>query len=145
MRIVDANVLLYAVNEDAPHHRSAREWLDRSLGGADTVGFSWIVMLAFIRLATKDSIFARPLGVDEATDQVGDWASAPGARVIHPGTGHLELLRQELSDIRWGGNLVNDAHLVVLARENRADIVSYDNDFSRFAGVRWATPEGLLT
>ena len=29
MKLVDANVLIYAVNEDAPHHAKSREWLDR--------------------------------------------------------------------------------------------------------------------
>jgi uncharacterized protein len=44
-----------------------------------------------------------------------------------------------------GGNLVNDAHLAALAVEHRAGIVSYDNDFSRFDGVSWETPEALLS
>ncbi|NMD45782.1 MAG: type II toxin-antitoxin system VapC family toxin, partial [Propionibacterium sp.] len=37
-------------------------------------------------------------------------------------------------------NLVNDAHLAALALEHRAEIVSYDNDFARFEGVRWRRP-----
>lgn len=40
MRIVDANVLLYAVNEDAPHHDVARRWLDDALRGPEGVGFT---------------------------------------------------------------------------------------------------------
>ncbi len=31
MAVVDANVLLYAVNRDARHHDPAREWLDGAL------------------------------------------------------------------------------------------------------------------
>ena len=42
MQIVDANVLLYAVNRDAPHHEGARQWLDRALAGSQTVGFAWV-------------------------------------------------------------------------------------------------------
>ncbi|TAM88076.1 MAG: type II toxin-antitoxin system VapC family toxin, partial [Jatrophihabitans sp.] len=37
MRLVDANVLLYAVNADAEHHRASQRWLDSALAGADTV------------------------------------------------------------------------------------------------------------
>jgi hypothetical protein len=35
VKLVDANVLLYAVNEDAPHHAAARAWLDEWLAGPD--------------------------------------------------------------------------------------------------------------
>jgi predicted nucleic acid-binding protein len=34
--------------------------------------------------------------------------------------------------------------LAALALEHRASIVSYDNDFGRFDGVRWQTPDELL-
>ena len=35
MKIVDANVLLYAVNSASEHHRSSVRWLDAALSGAD--------------------------------------------------------------------------------------------------------------
>lgn len=144
MRIVDANVLLYAVNADAPHHDAARRWLDRALGGDDTVGLSWVALLAFVRLSTKGGIFPAPLMIDEAMTQVEAWREAPGGRAVEPGPDHAAVLLRALNDVGRGGNLVNDAHLVALAREQRAEIVSYDNDFSRFSGVRWRTPEELL-
>lgn len=144
MKLVDANVLLYAVNEDAVHHETARRWLDDALGGGDTVGFAWVALLAFVRLATKEGLFARPLSVEAAMAQVEDWISAPGGRVIHPGANHSAVLTQCLTEVGRGGNLVNDAHLVALAREHRAQIASYDNDFSRFPGITWRTPDELL-
>ncbi len=144
MRVVDANVLLYAVNEDAEHHASAREWLDRALAGEDTVGFAWIVLLAFTRLSTRPDLFSAPLSPTEALTQVDDWVSAPGGRVLRPGERHLDILSALLDRLGTGGNLVNDAHLAALAVEHRADVVSYDNDFSRYNDVRWHTPEQLL-
>lgn len=144
MRIVDANVLLYAVNEDAQHHAASRRWLDDALGGSDTVGLSWLALLAFVRLSTKPGIFEHPLGIDEALDQVQAWIAAPGAIVVGPGPTHTDVLRRALAEVGVGGNLVNDEHLVALALEHHADIVSYDNDFSRFSGVRWRTPDALL-
>lgn len=144
MKIVDANVLLYAVNEDAPHHAAAKRWLDGALGGADTVGLSWVALLAFVRLSTKEGLFAAPLTVDEAMAQVADWLGAPGGREVEPRSDHAGILARVLQDVGRGGNLVNDAHLAALAQQHRAEIVSYDNDFSRFAGVRWRTPEELL-
>ena len=140
MKIVDANVLLYAVNRDALHHEQARTWLDGALSGNDTVGFSWIVLLAFVRISTRAGIFAAPLGVDDAMEQVADWIAAPGAVVVQPGIDHARYLARILERVGTGGNLVNDAHLAALALEQRAEIVSYDSDFARFEGVRWAPP-----
>jgi len=36
--LVDANLLVYAINEDAPLHRKARSWLEFALSGSETVG-----------------------------------------------------------------------------------------------------------
>lgn len=49
-----------------------------------------------------------------------------------------------MTQLGTGGNLVIDAHLAALAIEHRASVVSYDNDFSRFAKVRWYRPDDLL-
>jgi len=144
VRIVDANVLLYAVNEDARHHEASRVWLDRALAGADTVGFGWVAMLAFVRLATRHDLFPAPLTAAEALSQLEDWIAAPGGRVLQAGERHLGIISGLLEPLGVGGNLVNDAHLAALAIEHRAEVVTYDNDFVRFDGVRWTTPDALL-
>ncbi|MGI8518622.1 MAG: type II toxin-antitoxin system VapC family toxin [Acidimicrobiia bacterium] len=142
MRLVDANVLLYAVNSDAQRHEQSRNWLDGALSGGSTVAFSWIALLAFVRLATKAGLLPFPLSVDGAMDRVDAWLRAPSAVVIEPTVDHPRIVRELLREVGVGGNLVNDAHLAALAIEHRCSIVSYDNDFSRFEGVRWETPQG---
>ena len=144
MRIVDANVLLYAVNTDARHHAASREWLNTALGGADRVGFDWIVGVAFLRLATSRTVFPSPLSTAEALDQLGDWMAAPGAVVLHPTPAHLAVMAGLLEPTGAAGNLINDAHIASLAIEHRAEVVSYDNDFARFPGVPWRRPNDLL-
>ena len=141
MRFVDANVLLHAVNEQAPEHAVARGWLDEALEGPEPVAFSWIVLLAFLRVATRHGIFAAPLAVDDAFDIVDDWLARPAARVVDPTSEHARRLRDILARSGCAGNLVNDAHLAALALEHRASIVSFDRDFARFAGVRHQLPE----
>ena len=140
MKLVDANVLLYAVNTDAHHHDQSRVWLDGALSGADTVAFSWMVLLAFVRLVTKVGLFPSPLGIDEAMDRVDAWLAAAPAVIVEPTSAHPRIVQQLLGPVGVGGNLVNDAHLAALAVEHRASIVSFDNDFGRFPGVRWAPP-----
>jgi len=61
MKLVDANVLLYAVNTDARQHQPAKQWLNKALVWDETIGFPWLCMIAFVRLATHPSIFPMPL------------------------------------------------------------------------------------
>jgi toxin-antitoxin system PIN domain toxin len=85
--VVDANVLLYAVNRASAHHERSRIWLDASLSGAEAVGFAWIALLSFIRLGTNPSILTSPMSADEAMGQVEAWLAAPAAVVANPPRG----------------------------------------------------------
>ena len=141
MKLVDANVLLYAVNEADPKHERSRGWLDGALSGSETIGFSWLVVLAFLRLATRAGLFPRPLPVDHALAVVRAWLSHPTSVVAEPTPRHLDVLGGLLQAVGSGGNLVSDAHLAALALEHNATVVTYDTDFARFAGVHWEFPQ----
>lgn len=140
MRLVDANVLLYAVNASAPHHERSRRWLDAALSGGSTVAFAWLPLLAFVRLSTRADLFDAPLTVGQAMDRVDAWLAAPPAVVIEPTVRHSAIVRDLLAPLGAGANLVSDAHLAALAVEHRCTVVSFDRDFGRFAGVRWQEP-----
>jgi uncharacterized protein len=140
MQIVDANILLYAVNQDAPNHVSSRRWLDDALAGPEPVGFAWVVLLAFLRLTTRRSLFPRPLSIDQAMGVMEGWLTQPAALVIEPTARHVSMLHGLLSGTGTAANLVADAHLAALALEHGATICSFDADFGRFAGVRAHAP-----
>jgi hypothetical protein len=138
--LVDANVLMHAVNESAREHSAARDWLRRALAGQEAVAFAWTVALAFLRLSTHPAILPRPLTVTQATDVLGRWLDAPPAVIVEPTRRHLPLLRGLLEQAGTGGNLVGDAHLAALALEHGAAVASFDRDFARFDGVRLVRP-----
>jgi toxin-antitoxin system PIN domain toxin len=140
VKIVDANVLLNAVNEAAAAHEPAAAWLRASLAGDETVGFSWVVLLGFLRLSTHPSVFPRTMTVEQAADLVDRWLAEPAAMPVHPSSRHAAILRTLLQTAGTGGNLVNDAHLAALAIERGGEVVSFDSDFARFPGLRWRTP-----
>lgn len=140
MKVVDANVLLYAVNEDAAQHAVARECVDGAVAGDEVLAFPWLVVLAFLRISTHPAIFGRPLSPDQAFDIVESWLAQPAAVVVEPTARHLSLLRGLLQPVGTAGNLTNDAHLAAVAVEYGAEIVSFDTDFERFPGVRVRVP-----
>jgi toxin-antitoxin system PIN domain toxin len=140
VKVVDANVLLYAADARAKDHEVSRAWLDRALSGTETIAFAWIVILAFLRLATHRSVAAEPLTIDVAAGFIDGWLAQPASAIIQPGPGHTATIRGLLGPIGTAGNLMNDAHLAALAIENAAELVSFDADYGRFPGLRWRRP-----
>jgi len=138
--LVDVNLLLYAIDQDAPHHRAAHRWWEATLSGTCPVGLAWVVLLAFVRLTTRQGILVRPLPPDEAVAFVDEWLDHPLVEVVSPGPGHWRILKSLLSAPGTAGNLTTDAHLAALALERGAKVYSADHDFARFAGVTHVDP-----
>lgn len=140
MKLPDVNVLLYALDESAPRHRPARQWLEQTMSGTETVAFAWVALLAFLRLTTNPRVFVSPLEPRDAFDIVDDWVAQPLATIVHPTDRHAAVLRELLQPLGTAGNLTTDAHLAALAIEHGAELCSADSDFSRFPGLRWSDP-----
>jgi toxin-antitoxin system PIN domain toxin len=142
MKIVDLNVLLYAINEDAPHHERVRRWWEEAVNGDEPLGLPWVVLLGFLRIATNPTIFPKPLDADTAVAKVDGWLALDTTRVVHEKEEHWDILRSLLAEAGTAGNLTTDAHLATLAISHGAVLISCDNDFSRFKGLRWSNPLG---
>lgn len=140
MVVVDANVLLYAVNESSPHHVRAKRWMEEALNGTETVGFAWVVLLAFVRIATHPGLSPDPLRSSDAFDLVDRWLGAQVAVTVDPTARHAGWLRRLLDQAGTAGNLVSDAHLAALALDHGAKVCSFDRDFARFPGLRTVVP-----
>jgi toxin-antitoxin system PIN domain toxin len=139
VKVVDANVLLYAVSERSAQHEAAKRWLTTALSKTEAVALPWLSLLAFMRVATNPQIFPRPLTVDEATATVEAWLGAPCAIALEPYPRHLPVLSGLLARAGIAGNLTNDAHLSALALEHGAEVVTFDRDLARF-DVRVVVP-----
>ena len=140
MRLVDLNVLLYAVNRDAPQHDTVRAWWETALGGDEPVGLCWIVLLGFVRLSTHASLFTEPLSTDLAIRRVEAWLAHPNVVVVRETEEHWRILKELLGKSGAAGNLATDAHLAALAISHGATLVSCDADFARFRHLRWENP-----
>ncbi len=140
MMLVDANLLIYAVDADSPHHARVRTWWEALLSGPDNVGLPWLVLLAFVRITTHARIMQHPMAVDDALEYVERWLSVPGVTVVDAPPGMYPQLAAELRTSGTGGNLTNDTFLAVLARALDAILCSADNDFRRFKDLQLYNP-----
>ena len=142
MTILDANLLLYAYNADAPEQRMAAKWLRKLLEGSEAIGLPWVTIWAFIRISTNSRIWPNPLPAKEAFATVGEWLSQPGIVPLNPGPLHAEILEKLVRAHGAVGPLVTDAVLAALAIEYGAILASTDQDFSRYPELNWINPLG---
>ena len=140
MILVDTNLLIYAVNKDAPLHQPARDWLEDTLSGETPVGIPWLVSIAFLRITTNARIMQSPISARQALDYLDDWFMQPFVAPLNPGPGHWPILARLLLESGAAGNLTNDAHIAAIAIEHGHTIYSSDNDFQRFAGLHHVNP-----
>jgi uncharacterized protein len=142
VKLIDVNLLLYAVDSTSKHHELAKQWIEEALSGSETVALPWHVLTAFVRLTTRPAVMSNPLTPDEAMDYVDEWLAQSCVAVVQPTLRHAALLRELLNAVGTAGNRVPDAHLAALAIEHGATLCSRDADFSRFPGLHWLDPLG---
>ncbi len=138
--IVDANVLLYAVDETSVFHVKAKRWLEDALNGSRRVGLPWQSLVAFVRISTNPRAMAEPLSAAQAWALVDAWLDAPTAWIPLPTAGHRAIMKRLVTGLDLRGNLVSDAVLAALCIEHGVAMVSADSDFARFSEITWVNP-----
>ena len=138
--LLDANLLLYAVDRGSRFHETAADWLTEQLNGPRRVGIPWQSLVAFLRISTHPRASESPLTPDDALGYVADWLAADPVWTPVPGPRHGELLADLIQRYQLRGNLISDAHLAALALEHGIPVVSADSDFARFADLHWINP-----
>ena len=138
--LVDANLLLYAVDERSPLHERAAGWLTDVLNGPRRIGIPWMSLIAFLRISTHARATESPLPPSQATAFVRDWLAADVVWTPGPGPRHAQLVLDLIETAHLTGNLISDAHLAAIAIEHGLVLVSNDSDFARFPALRWMNP-----
>lgn len=138
--LVDANILLFAVDAQSPHHRKATAWLTEQLNGPRRVAFPWLSLAAFLRISTNPRASQRPLAPEDAWRHLQDWLACDNAWVPNPTERHAEVFGGLITKYDLRGNLVTDAQVAALAIEHGLTVCSADTDFARFEEIRWVDP-----
>lgn len=138
--LVDANILLYAVDDASTHHQRASAWLAEQLNGDHRVGLPWESLTAFVRVATHPRAAAQPLRPEDAWRFVEEWLAVPTVWVPTATDQHAAVFGGLVTKYHLAGNLIPDGHLTALAMEHGLIVCSADTDFAQFTEVRWLNP-----
>jgi uncharacterized protein len=137
--LLDANVLVYAANEDSAFHQISREWILESMKKGSELLLTELTEVALLRLCTHPKIYNMPL--DETLgywlDDIWNYQRTVRVSALSP---HNQTFRNLVSKLHVVGNDINDAWLAALAIEHNATLVSFDQGFSRFPRLSWLDP-----
>ncbi len=138
---LDVNVLLYSSNESSPFHAKAIDLIGGLAEGPEILYLFWPVLMGYLRMVTHSAIFPKPLSAEAATKNVEQLLALPHARAPGEGEDFWAMYKTASSGMVVAANLVPDAHIVALMRENGVGTLwSHDRDFRKFEGIRVRDP-----
>ena len=138
---IDTNILIYASDEESPHHDVAKRFMQDRGDDPDLLCLSWGTLLAYQRIVTHPSIFRNPLNAQQAWVNVESLLALPRCRIVQEQEGfdkeYAELSRQ----LGVRGNLVPDTQLAVILRQHGVtQIYTADSDFRKFGFLEVINP-----
>lgn len=137
MIAVDTNILVYAHREELPRHGAARARLTALAENAAPWAIPVFCLGEFIRVVTHPRLFDPPHSIDEACGALERVLESPSLRILTPGDRFWTLLADAVREAGATGNLVFDAQLAALCRENGVSaLLTEDRDLDRFPGLR---------
>lgn len=140
---IDTNLFVYATYPAFPEHIKAKEFLKTCQEGSDLWFLSWSVVYEYLRVVTHTSLFTKgTLTLDKAIENVLNFSSARNIEILSETSDHPKTLTTLAKETRnLSGNLIHDAHHVVLMREHDIKkIYTTDTDLHRFQGVEVVNP-----
>ncbi len=133
--LLDSNILIYLAFSGAAEHASAKAVTDRILKANEVVILTEAVVLSFFRVSTL--LKPTPLTPGEARSFIDALLNYSKIQLFTPSVQHYRNFGTRLESDKIAGNLVMDAHLAEVAILTNSKIITNDNDFKRFPGVRF--------
>ena len=140
---VDVNLLLYASDRSCPQHDAAARFLQQRATDPDIFFLFWPTVFGYLRISTHPRIFVHPLSPAEALANIEALLKLPRVRAVSEEEDFLEFYREVGRRLTVRGNLVPDAHLAALLRQNGVrTLYTTDSDFRKFDFLDVRNPLG---
>lgn len=140
MRLVDANILIYAWDLNSPYHAVCRGWLEQHLNSPRKLGIPWNSALAFTRIVSNPRIYEKPVSPAAAWGQVMEWLAIDSVFIPEPMKDHAAIVRHILDSTRLSAKDLPDVHLAALAMEHGLILCSTDTDFLKYRDISLENP-----
>ena len=141
MMLVDTNILIYAHRRDAQRHPEYRDWVRAMINGPEPYAVSDFAVTGMIRVVTDKRFYHEWAStIDEALAFADEIRNQPQAQVIDPGAKFWGIFSSLCRQVGAAGKLIPDAYLAALAIEHGCEVITADQDFRRFPGLRWRHP-----
>lgn len=140
--LLDTNVLVYALDEDSPHHVPSRAVLERASRGDGDYRLSSQILAEFFAVVTNPRRVRAPRTAVEAVEAIEAFLAMPGIGLL---ASEPEVVSRWLAMVREApvvGANVFDIQLAATALEAGVSKICTLNvaDFQRIPGVQVVTP-----
>jgi toxin-antitoxin system PIN domain toxin len=127
---IDVGILLYASDRGRPQHARPAGFLQSCAADGQAFCLAWLTLMSHLRMAAHPRIFLQPPSHADATSNVEAPMALPHCRVIGEQEGFWGVCRDDAGDVPSRGNLVPDAPLAAVLRQNGiATLHTHDRDF----------------
>ena len=141
MMLVDTNVMVYAHRRDAERHREYEAWMHTMINGLEPYAVADFAVTGMVRVVTDRRYYREAAStITEALAFADEIRNQPHARVISPGPKFWSIFSNLCRQTDARAKLIPDAYLAALALEHGCEVVTTDQDFRRFPGLRWRHP-----
>jgi toxin-antitoxin system PIN domain toxin len=132
----DLNVWLSLASTGHQHHAPALSYWEQQ--ASESILFCSITALGLVRLVSQPRLMGAAVkSTAEASAVLKAFCAQPGVGMAEPEHDGWEIFHAILCSNDLPSRHCTDAYLAALAIANGWRLVSFDRDFSRFAGLEW--------
>jgi hypothetical protein len=138
---VDANVFIYAVNEESEFHHKAHAFINTCIAREEAWVIPWPTIHAFLRIVTNAGILPQPLAPEAAITIIDELISLPQVQVAGENDEFWRVYKDDFLSLHLRGNLVPDGVIVaILKSQGVSTFYTKDRDYLRFKGIKVLDP-----
>lgn len=135
MALLDVNAMVALAWDSHVHHEAMVDWFQ----ARQAAGSPWctcpITESGFVRVSANARVLPAPVSVADARRVLGALREQPGHRFLPDNVS----INDGDVPILFGHRQIKDAHLLVLARRNQVELVTFDRGIAVLSGGSGAT------
>ena len=140
--LLDTNVLVYALDEESPHHAPSRAVVERAANGDGRHCLTSQILAEFFSIVTNPRRVTKPRTAHEAVEAIDAFLAMPGISLLPTGPGVVSRWLAMIRLAPVAGANVFDVQLAATALESGVSKICTFNvvHFERIDGIEVVAP-----